>query len=774
MSGMLWHKALIDVLRRPIRSILVILGLMIGIFGLTAIDVADGQIASAFRYSADQTSAANITFSVDQLPANLQATVAALPNVAAAQFAQEIQSRWQITATPGHANIQLWAYPDLAHVAVSPFQITSGHLPGPGEIVMESSDGALQPVHLGDQVTLSTPTGPQTLRIVGLARTLGSTSASVTNVALGYISLDEATALSGKSGMNTVLVSIHDASQITTTVVALRNLLVANGLTVVGESWVRDPFSTGPLDGIFVVMRVLAGIALLLSAFLIINTITTLLVEQTRMIGIMKAIGARRGQIIGSYLIAVLIYSLVGTTLGIVLGIFGGLAFANYIANLVVLDLGPITLSPGTLALSILCGLGTPLLASITPLRQGTRITVREAMSAYGISAGQPRQSGLGWLPPTILLGWRSVWRRRARALLTLAALACAGAAFLAVQTTTVSLDRTLHDLFAAYDADVFVRIQPAPQATVMAQLSTIPNIQRVEPFISDGLETPWGLTIVRGLDPATKIYRYQLTHGNWLTPGESGDVVVSDLFMGHSHLHVGDVLNLSTATNQQTYRIVGVVHDNNGGSGSIGSVFVSTSDLIALNQLPKGYIDGYVLQAQDRSQPAINLLATHLDTTLSAQGLAPTVETSQQELQRNQQQFQILYLILYGVVLLIALVGMLGLANTLTTSVLERRREIGILRALGATGPRVASVFLTEGISLGLTAWLVAIAVGIPGAMGFIALLDQVLLPIQFTFAPLTLVIMLIFMLVVATLASMTPALAAARTRVAAILRYE
>ncbi len=774
MMSMLWRKALADVLRRPIRSMLVIIGIMVGVFGLTAIDVSNAQVMSALNFSADQTSAANITLAVDQVSTSLHSSLAAVPNVAAVQLAQIYHTRWQIATAPGHVNINILAFPDLTHVAVDPFQLSAGRLPGTGEIAMEVSDSALQPIQIGNEITISTPNGPQSLRVVGLTRTLGNTSAAVTDVATAYVSLDEAAALSGTSALNTIFVHVRDPGQTSATITPLRQLLVNNGITINGYSWTANPFGPGPLNGIFAILRVLAAIALMLSAFLIFNTISTMLTEQIRIIGTMKAIGGQRGQIIRGYLIAVVMYGLIGTTLGSILGIFGGIAFANFIDNLIVLDLGPLALTPGILALSILCGLGVPVLAALIPLFQGTQITVREALSSYGISVGNVRRGRFSWLPATIQVGQRGLWRRRGRTLLTLAALACAGAAFLAIQTTTVSVNRTLNDIFKVYDADIFVGFQPIPQAQASAILNTIPNIKTIEPYSTDAIQTPWGLTLVRGFLPTTQIYRYQLLQGRWLAPGETGEVVVSDLFEQHAHLRIGATLTLATSTNQAIYRIVGEVHDSNGGIGVTGSVFVSYNDLELLNQAQTGDAHGFILQAQDRSPVAVNNLATELDTTLSAHGLSPSVETTQQEIQRNQQQFQILYLILYGTVAIVALVGMLGLANTLTTSVLERRREIGILRALGATGSRVAAVFLTEGVSLGIMSWLVACVIGIPGSLAFNAMINQVLLPIQFTFAPMTLGIMLAFILGVAALASLAPAIMASRTRIAETLRYE
>jgi putative ABC transport system permease protein len=106
--------------------------------------------------------------------------------------------------------------------------------------------------------------------------------------------------------------------------------------------------------------------------------------------------------------------------------------------------------------------------------------------------------------------------------------------------------------------------------------------------------------------------------------------------------------------------------------------------------------------------------------------------------------------------------------------SVLERRREIGILRSMGARNWQVAQVFLTEGLSLGAVSWLIAVVVGIPAAYGFVYLLGKVLATLPFALDPLSLVWMLVFILVLATVASIGPVVGAARLSIAETLKYE
>jgi len=105
---------------------------------------------------------------------------------------------------------------------------------------------------------------------------------------------------------------------------------------------------------------------------------------------------------------------------------------------------------------------------------------------------------------------------------------------------------------------------------------------------------------------------------------------------------------------------------------------------------------------------------------------------------------------------------------------VADRRREIGILRAMGARSGQVARVFLVEGASLGTLAWLIGAVVGLAPSYAFVQLIWQAVMPLDFHVDPVAFAVMLLAILGIASLASMAPAWRAAHVRTAEMLRYE
>jgi putative ABC transport system permease protein len=124
----------------------------------------------------------------------------------------------------------------------------------------------------------------------------------------------------------------------------------------------------------------------------------------------------------------------------------------------------------------------------------------------------------------------------------------------------------------------------------------------------------------------------------------------------------------------------------------------------------------------------------------------------------------------------LIAIVGGLGLMGTMSINVIERTREIGVMRAVGASDGSVIQVFVVEGIFIGLLSWMVGVVLALPigkllsDAVG-VAFLEA---PLSYTFSTKGTLLWLAIVVVLASLASILPAWNASRLSVREVLAYE
>ncbi|HEY6410352.1 MAG TPA: ABC transporter permease, partial [Ktedonobacteraceae bacterium] len=724
------RKSLADDTRRKGRTLLVVLGIFIGVFGLTAITITQDQLFAAFAFSVgSQATQPDIIVDVDRLDSQLVPALLAVSNVKRVQEETTLSTQWHVSRAPGHVDLTIISYPDLQHIPLTPFELTSGRYPGAGEIVMEYGDVAIQPFTIGDPVTVDTAQGTAKLHVVGLARTPGVNPAT-TDSARGYMrdaTLQSLPAFTdvvtapplGPLRLSHIAVKLNSITQLSATAHALGTLLQAHGVAVLGVSY-PEPITAQlrQIDGIFTLLRILALIAVVMSAILLLNTVTTMIAEQTAIIGAMKAIGGIRRAILRGYLLSVGLYSLLATVPGLILGVLGGALLASILARAIPLALGPLLVTPELIALSLALGFGVPLCASLWPLWNGTRITVREALAAYGINKGKGNSSlarlgqHLTWISQTTWLGLRSLFRKRASAALALLMLTVAGTSFLVVQTTASSVNETISSVWTNIHADVEVYADES-YSQERAQVGTLPNVRRMERFGTAGAQTPWGKLAIWGFEPQTQIYHYQLISGRWLREDDTNVVLLSDAVAAQTGLHPGNRLVVTSLGGNRsiTWTVIGTLKESVDSLGQIGAAVVPVNTLYQFEGTPATSVVDYtsklLIQARDRTPAGVSQLADEIDALgtnliLSGSvgrgaGLGP-VFLVQDEALRHQRNFYILYALLYAVALITGAVGILGLVSTLTASVVERQREIGLVRAMGASSWRVAQVFWVEG----------------------------------------------------------------------------
>src|SRR6266851_3383575 len=681
-------KSFADVTRRKGRTLMVVLGIFIGVLGLTSVNFIQQTLLSAFTYSTGTAAnSPDMTLQVNRLDPALTPQLSAVPNVQAVQMQSVVASQWHVSATPGHVPITLVSYPDFQHVPITPFQLTSGRYPGAGEIVLEYGDQDVQPVSIGETVTVDTSQTTTSLRVVGFARTQGLPSPAGSGTARGYMSEAAIHQAFGSIGaapksqepqvQEEVAFKVQNISQVTTTANALAQTLQAKGVTVLNVS-IHQPFNQeriNTVNGVFTLLRMLSILAVILSALLILNTVITLIAEQTPIIGTLKAVGGTRSAIVRGYLVSVGIYSALGTLPAIALGLLLGYPLASSLASSISLAMGPFTIFPWIIILGLAVGFGVPLLSALVPLWIGTRITVREALSAYGISAGRagnrrarltPRRTGVS---QTTWLGLRGVFRKRWRAALTLLTLTLAGTTFLVVQTATAATNQTTTNAFAPYHYDVLAQIY-AQNAPEVAQISALSNVGRVERYReAEGAESQWGQMLLLGFQPDTRLYTPQLISGRWLSPSDTNSALINEEAATATGLNVGDTLTLSSAQyfngqptpgNQATWTIIGIIHQPMDGLGQIGTVITSVENANHFFGDPADLTPELLIEARDQTPGAVDALTRQVDQLVNAGNAngghvnGGQAETRQQEVQYRQQSWLIFYALLYSVALIV------------------------------------------------------------------------------------------------------------------------
>src|SRR5262249_3942220 len=147
-----FQKSLKDVTRRKLRTTLTVLGIAVGVLGLTAINVASSQLRASLAYTNDVSAQPAITFTTAPASPSLAATLAAQPNVGAAQAETRALGRWVVRS--GHYALSIIGCADPSAVQIGKFQVIEGRLPGPGEILLDAGDRAVAAVKTGQRISV--------------------------------------------------------------------------------------------------------------------------------------------------------------------------------------------------------------------------------------------------------------------------------------------------------------------------------------------------------------------------------------------------------------------------------------------------------------------------------------------------------------------------------------------------------------------------------------------------------------------------------------------
>ena len=208
-----------------------------------------------------------------------------------------------------------------------------------------------------------------------------------------YVTQKDFTRIAGYYGFNMLQITVPEYSKenVQQAIDDINEKLKPQGVSV-GYSEVLHPeehYLQEMINGVGMVLAVMAIASLGLSVMLVINTINALIAQQIPQIGIMKAVGSTRRQITTMYLSAIFVYGFLSLVIAVPIGAYAGNALAQWMLNLLNVPVTPFEILPNVFLLQVLVGLLTPLLAGLYPVLQGVAIPAAHAISQTGLGRGQ-------------------------------------------------------------------------------------------------------------------------------------------------------------------------------------------------------------------------------------------------------------------------------------------------------------------------------------------------------------------------------------------------
>lgn len=798
-----WYKVLADLWGNRVRSSLVIASIAVGLFAIGIILTLHTILQRDMRSGYAAIHPANMEMSVLSLRTTTLEKVRGVAGVQNAESARVFNLRAK-TRSGEWVTITLNAFPDIKNKKINHPKLEEGNWPPhKRQIAIDRYKLDELGCNVGDWLELELPDGSiRTMQVSGVIQdqsigASGSGGGFFMAPAQGYISADSLGWLGQPEAYNQLYVAVADHAEdeehIRLVADRVRKTIEKNGGIVLSQS-VRasdnHPNSSYTL-AISNVLIVLGALVVVLSGFLITNTFQALLVQQVGQIGIMKTIGGRSQQIIAIYLSLIFIFGVLAFALALPLANWASRGLLKFLAGQINMELQEFRPVPAAALLMLGLALIVPQAAGFLPILNGVRISVQEATSGIRQTGKTSRPSRLEQrllhlrrAPRPLLVSLRNTFRSKGRLALTLITLSLGGAIFIATFNVRTSIDNYVTRVGKYFLADINLTLErPYHVREIQKSLEALPEVKMVEGWASARAEILRSDNLVADsttilAPPAdSPLVQPILLEGRWVSAGDHNAIAISERFSDIlPGIGPGDTLRLRINGQETRWTVVGRFQLV-GKSGG----YVAYTSFENLNRV-LGYANRTNTFRVVASQPGLTLqgqkeLGRKIESYLKSQGYNVKEAAAGLTLNENTTTgLDVLTTFLLIMAMLTALVGSIGLMGTMSLNVMERTREIGVLRAIGASNGKVIQIVIVEGLLIGIISWALAFLLSFPisklmSDAVFMALFDA---SWRSSFTPIGSVIWLAAALLLSAVASILPARNAARLTIREVLAYE
>ncbi len=666
---------------------------------------------------------------------------------------------------------------------ISSFHLIAGHPPiTSDDVVMDAATAQSHGFSIGQRVRILTAasTSAQTFTITGIAQF--GTADNLAGETLAAFALPTAQRLLGENGQFD-FIDVVASPGIDKAAVqrSIARVLPADAEVVTGQTIIDEDANavSQALSFLNTALLIFALISLFVGAFTIYNTFSIIVGQRTRELALLRVVGASRGQILRSVLTEAVIVGFVSSAIGVGLGVAAAIGLEALLSGFgSALPTGSLTFEPRTAIVGLVVGTLVTVVSAIGPARNAVRIPPVAALAdrpSDGAGAVATRRRlvsgtvltvsgvallaiglakpvialvgagavcifvGVAMLAPAIArplsgvlgrplaallgtpgqLGRENSMRSPRRTAQTASALMVGLALVSAMAVFGASLSESAtSSVDQAISADLLVSASGSGQLSdaVPGTAAAVPGVTSATTVYRNQFEFRSALATLTGVTPqnlaAAVILR--MAAGSAAALGR-GELLIDSATAKNDHLSVGDTVPVRFAsTGSTTIRIGGIYQSN----ALIQSYLVSSAYFLAHFRQP---VPGAVLLRTDGS-PGVETAVSNALTPYADVQVQTTAQFEQAQVASVNQLLNLVYALLA----LAVLIALIGIVNTLMLSVLERTREIGLLRAVGMRRSQVRAMIRSEAVILATFGALIGIVIGTLMGLALVSALRQ------------------------------------------------
>ena len=806
-----WRKIWHDLIDNKVRTLLVVFSIAVGVFSIGVIAGTHDIISKDMSASYIANQPMNIEMRTGAFNSDLVDTINSLRTVRVAEGRRVFNLRVRVPGTNNWTTLDLFAIQDYNKIGINLVRPIEGKsAPGFKQVLLEKK--ALENLNVppGSDLEFQLADGTlKTMTVAGVVQDQTSGAGDFLAPPMAFISMDTLKFLAQPESYNRLYVILaeggNDPSHLNEMAASLKDKVEKNGVVVYRTRTARSdrhPMAS-IVEAVIGILGAMGILILLLSSSLIANTLSALLNQHKRHIGVMKLVGGNQKQVFGMYIVLILAFGIIALLMAVPLGGEGAYALSAFIADKLNFSLTGFRIVPFALVIQVIIGLAVPLFVGLVPVLNGSRVTVQRALS-NDLSQEEHRKrhkvpkpeskiekfrqrmmAGLArrniHIPRPLLISLRNTFRRKGRLILTLFTLTMGGAIFIAVFNVQFSLNKYIEQIGKYFIADVSLDFDtPYRIDKVKLAGEQVPGVVDVEGWayasaeIFDNKDKAVGNLTILAPPLDSKMVSPVLIAGRWLQAGDEKAIAVGESILGlFPDLKVGDRLHLKINGKEADWTVVGLFQFVD----QEGTIAYSTYEYISRLTHLANRSFSYRVVTIDHSPVYQQAMSEKLDAYFRDHGFhLREARTGMSTLKTASESLNILVIFLLIMALLTALVGSMGLTGSMSMNVLERTREIGIMRSIGAGNRVITTMVIVEGMLIGGISWLIGVLVSFP----ITYLLSNIIsvsifhspIPVHFTIEGFALWLVVVILL--SAIASLLPARNAARLTIREVLAYE
>jgi putative ABC transport system permease protein len=582
-------------------------------------------------------------------------------------------------------------------------------------------------------------------------------------------------------------------------------------------------------------------LALFMGGFIIFNTFRTVVAERRRDIGMLRALGATRSTILGMILAEGLLQGLIGTLVGLAFGYLMGAGIVKFAAPLLTsflnIRLGDPVVSPGLIAVCVLLGVGTTVLAGLIPARQASSVTPLEALrpsvaevdvrsrwnigsiagvavialsglallsgdSSLAVLGGFAFLVGMVLIAPLLvspftyafgrIFGWMlsrrgigslargNLVRQPSRTAVTASSTLLGLAVVVAAAGMITCLTGTLFDLLHKTLGSDYLFVPPSvavwstnvgAQTGLAERLRAVDGTGDLSTLRFAASEADGQIVSLLGIDPQAfpEISGLAFTRGGdsaYRDLQEGRALIANGSFQMAIGVDIGDMVELLTPSGPVSYRVAAVGSDIL--NAKVATAYISQADMAAdFGETNDVFLQLNLAPGADRKAADAEISAIAADYPQFR------LISGSEYYDSMKRQLDTAFSAFYFLFALLAFPSLIATLNTLAIGVIERTREIGMIRAVGATRGQIRSMVTAESLLLAAIGVVFGLAGGLYLGYAFVGMFNFSF-PVQYVFPASGVAAAVVIGLLSGALAAIIPARQAARLDIIRALHYE